>query len=123
MIERPYGSWMRAEPRRRTHTMGNKWLRSGGSILASNARDDRGVNVVTVKDAAEIMHNVNSGIVRETSSQGIMSSLGRNLGMTTGAHNKSKNLVPQIQENKSSDEGNNNEGDFNEIIVSNPKRR
>lgn len=29
-IERPYGAWLRADPRLRTHTMGAKWLRSGG---------------------------------------------------------------------------------------------
>ncbi|KAL8104293.1 hypothetical protein AgCh_028496 [Apium graveolens] len=29
-IEKPYGVWMRAEPRRRNHTMGAKWLRQGG---------------------------------------------------------------------------------------------
>lgn len=31
IIEKPYGSWLRAEPRRRSHTMGSKWLRSGGN--------------------------------------------------------------------------------------------
>ncbi|KAK1366218.1 hypothetical protein POM88_041779 [Heracleum sosnowskyi] len=54
MIEKPYGSWMRAEPRRRSHTMGSKWLRSGGTIPSNNARDDRGAKAGTVKDAAEI---------------------------------------------------------------------
>lgn len=27
-IEKPYGAWLRADPRRRTHTMGSKWLRN-----------------------------------------------------------------------------------------------
>lgn len=26
-IEKPFGTWMCAEPRRRMHTMGSKWLR------------------------------------------------------------------------------------------------
>lgn len=29
-ITKPYGVWMRAEPKRRTHSMGAKWLRQGG---------------------------------------------------------------------------------------------
>lgn len=28
-IEKPYGIWMKAEPRRRNHTIGSKWLRQG----------------------------------------------------------------------------------------------
>lgn len=27
IIEKPYGAWLRAEPRRRSHTIGTKWLR------------------------------------------------------------------------------------------------
>lgn len=36
-IEKPYGSWMRADPKRRSHTMGNKWLRSGGAFPVNKA--------------------------------------------------------------------------------------
>ncbi|KAK1359592.1 hypothetical protein POM88_044066 [Heracleum sosnowskyi] len=36
-IEKPYGAWLRAEPRRKVHTMGAKWLRSGGSFQAKNS--------------------------------------------------------------------------------------
>lgn len=32
-IKKPYGSWMRAEPKRRNHTIGAKWLRQGGTII------------------------------------------------------------------------------------------
>lgn len=35
-IEKPYGSWMRADPRRRSHTIGSKWLRMGGAVQYSN---------------------------------------------------------------------------------------
>lgn len=28
-IDKPFGVWMRAEPRRRSHTLGSKWLRPG----------------------------------------------------------------------------------------------
>lgn len=34
-VEKPCGAWMRAEPRRRNHTMGAKWLRQGGKNLVS----------------------------------------------------------------------------------------
>lgn len=33
-IEKSYGSWMRAEPKRRNHTIGTKWLRQGSSFPA-----------------------------------------------------------------------------------------
>lgn len=29
-LEKPYGIWMKAEPRRRNHVIGSKWLRQGG---------------------------------------------------------------------------------------------
>lgn len=41
-IEKPYGSWMRAEPRRKVHTTGAKWLRPGGVSPASMMREEAG---------------------------------------------------------------------------------
>lgn len=35
MIEKPYGSWMQGEPRRRSHFIGDKWLQPGGVIPTS----------------------------------------------------------------------------------------
>lgn len=32
LIQRPYGPWIRAEPRRRNHIIEAKWLRPGGSL-------------------------------------------------------------------------------------------
>lgn len=32
LIEKPYGAWMKAEPRRRNYTSGAKWLRQGSSF-------------------------------------------------------------------------------------------
>ncbi|KAK1363579.1 hypothetical protein POM88_039140 [Heracleum sosnowskyi] len=44
-IEKPYGPWLRADPRRKTHTMGARWLRSGGSSQARNSGEMRnGIN-------------------------------------------------------------------------------
>lgn len=31
-IEKPYGPWLRADSRRKIHTMGTKWLRNGGNF-------------------------------------------------------------------------------------------
>lgn len=41
-IEKPYGPWMRAEPRRKMHTMGAKWLRPGGTSPVVVAREEDG---------------------------------------------------------------------------------
>lgn len=35
-IEKPYGIWMKAEPRRRNHTIGSKWLRQGNQFPVEN---------------------------------------------------------------------------------------
>lgn len=40
-IEKPYGAWLRADPRRKTHTMGSKWLRSGGNFQATNSGENK----------------------------------------------------------------------------------
>lgn len=54
-IEKPYGVWMRADPKCRNHTMGNKWLRHGGSFpVGSQAykgdqRDKKDAIFTTVK--------------------------------------------------------------------------
>ncbi|KAK1353792.1 hypothetical protein POM88_052157 [Heracleum sosnowskyi] len=41
-IEKPFGAWMRAEPRRKMHTMGAKWLRPGGISPTTMVREDGG---------------------------------------------------------------------------------
>ena len=41
-IVKPYGAWLRADPRRSTHTMGAKWLRSGGGNQARNSGEKGG---------------------------------------------------------------------------------
>lgn len=35
-IEKPYGMWMKAKPRRRNHTIGSKWLRQGNQFPVNN---------------------------------------------------------------------------------------
>lgn len=40
-VEKPFGSWMRADPKQHSHTMGNKWLRMGGAVLVNTAREEK----------------------------------------------------------------------------------
>lgn len=47
-IEKPYGAWMRVGPRRRSHTLGSKWLRPGGIIPANNKVVSSGSGVMEV---------------------------------------------------------------------------
>lgn len=58
-IEKPYGAWMKAEPRRRNHTMGAKWLRQGGknpvSFPGTTTGDSEGGIVAT--KSAETLHD------------------------------------------------------------------
>lgn len=53
-FKKPYGVWMKAEPRRRHQTIGPKWLRQGGRILTSTPMNETKRNnsrVVTGDDA------------------------------------------------------------------------
>lgn len=63
-IEKPYGVWMRAEPRRRNYTEGSKWLKQGKVIPAA----DRETEQVQKRDeshakfpADKAMNTVNYG--------------------------------------------------------------
>ncbi|KAK1393649.1 hypothetical protein POM88_012705 [Heracleum sosnowskyi] len=69
-IERPYGAWLRAEPRRKTHTMGTKWLRNGGGAQARNSDGKGGVDPdkeSTVKVAPGKQLSLKSGIGNHSS--------------------------------------------------------
>lgn len=58
-IEKLYGIWMRAESRRRMHTIGDKWLRPDGIFLATSSGKTggrSGSKVVAVADARDIQN-------------------------------------------------------------------
>lgn len=63
MIEKPYGAWMRAEPRRRSHTIGIKWLKQGGPPPVTNQgtnpvrKGGDGVEQTAGKVSTEIKQN------------------------------------------------------------------
>lgn len=40
-IERPYGTWMKVELRRRSHIIGTKWLRLGSKFPAKTQTEER----------------------------------------------------------------------------------
>lgn len=84
-IEKPYGIWMKAEPRRRNHTMGSKWLRNGGqnpvNIPVSRMDVRREDSEIIVKDNhnPKILGNIRAiaGTV-STQSGGVISGIGCN---------------------------------------------
>lgn len=56
LITKPFGPWMRAEPRRKNHTIGTKWLRSGSGFPAVKSREKEesgNGKVVTENNATE----------------------------------------------------------------------
>lgn len=64
-IVKPYGAWMRAEPRRRHQTIGAKWLRQGGGSPASSPMEEtqrKDVKVVTEDVAVGDYNPGKSGI-------------------------------------------------------------
>lgn len=71
-IENPYGSWMRAEPKRGAYAMGNKWLRSGGAITVNKAgggnsdKSDAAIIATTITS-----DNRNLGLIQRPDYMGI----------------------------------------------------
>lgn len=125
MIDKPYGSWLRADPRRKTHTIGSKWLRQGGSSQASYSGDKGAVN--TDRENA-----VNYALVQQTSKNSGSDQNGNMLfqGENVGANEGTKQLA--IQDNlyqintqiQNEDlEGKSHGPENLEIRIADPKRR
>ncbi|KAK1366716.1 hypothetical protein POM88_042277 [Heracleum sosnowskyi] len=122
-IEKPYGSWMRADPRRCSHTIGSKWLRIGGALPASNT-----VAADNNKSGAEIDAN----LIRKGDKSGttVVSDRGDNVGerrenqgAISNLANRNISLLTNNQENKFQDLFTNTEVENTELIVADPKRR
>ena len=51
-IEKPYGPWMKSEPKHRNYTLGAQWLRKGGNFPVNSpakARDEaQGISVTVI---------------------------------------------------------------------------
>ncbi|KAK1397978.1 hypothetical protein POM88_007841 [Heracleum sosnowskyi] len=68
-IENPYGIWMHAEPRRRNHTIGTKWLRQGNIYPITNSsetKEDRSEKVGTEIVAGSKDDPMKSGIAEDS---------------------------------------------------------
>lgn len=67
-IEKPYGVWMKAEPRRKNHTIGAKWLRQGGRT-PTTFRPEKGMESSStanpMKGASGDNGSGNSGITED----------------------------------------------------------
>lgn len=116
-IVKPYGPFMKAEQRRRNHTIGSKWLRMGGGTrTAAEEEEDK---VVTEIVAIGIRQGDISATEMEIKSGDDKQAGGDNLGVLT----VSPNIIALQHENKDTNVGNNINDDSAEIIVSDLKRR
>lgn len=95
-LEKPYGHWMRAEPRRRNHTMRNKWLKSGGEIPAASTVDGKGSEIVTINDAAQVRVSANSGISKENNPKEMTDMQGVKIGASLHNLNNSNKSGPDF---------------------------
>lgn len=122
-IKKPYRPWMRADPRRRSHTIGSKWLRMGGATQTSSPGTVNGEKSVTENNANEIMRGEKSGIVVPSDKQDQETDMGVNPGAISAAVNRNISLVPNNREQVIQNLLTANVGDNTELLISDPKRR
>lgn len=123
-IEKPYGAWLRADPRRKTHTMGARWLRNGGSFQEGNSggKTEEGVDKETNGKGAELQQNgVKSGIGLLTNQINKDVSSGYITGNLDNVNQEGIHLT-YIQNSNSRLEGNNNGPDSLTIVDSKRRR-
>lgn len=125
-IEKPYGIWMKAEPRRRNSTIGSKWLRQGNQFPGTNtgvnmeARAGNGGETVAVKDRSNPLITACDKIMVGTNSmKGGIGMLGGDKAEITGYPGNSKdklalNNVMTLGPNENLDQG---------LKILDPKRR
>ncbi|KAK1395060.1 hypothetical protein POM88_014116 [Heracleum sosnowskyi] len=121
-IEKPFGAWMRADPRRRMHTMGSKWLRPGGVTPVKSSVEEGGVRSGSVTNARGINHG-NSGMDLGDNLKATTSSVGVNQGEAGKQIVTFESLLPRSQGNKSSTNGKNIIVDPKEMSSNDPKKR
>lgn len=118
LIAKPYGTWMRAEPRSRNHTSGSKWLRMGGVSQGNASKEDGGDKSVNEIGAEEIRKAGKTGTEKESSLNKSQS-----VNEIPDFLKTSFNKLPRDREIISIKEGNTTDGDNNEILVTDSKRR
>lgn len=119
-IEKPCGSWMRADPKRRSYTMGNKCLRPGGAIPANKAWEEEDEKSMAVKVATVTSDHDKSGILETNRSQGIVLTTCTNQGGKVGIQDKAMKAGTTLSKNNTT--GNMDNVDNNEVIFTDPKR-
>ncbi|KAK1381963.1 hypothetical protein POM88_019698 [Heracleum sosnowskyi] len=125
-IEKPYGAFMRAEPRRRSHTIGSKWLRSGVSGPGNFTVVDSGTGrreVVTVNNDNSGLQGDNVGGYVKDKPLGVIQGRGEIKGITINSNLASEATNAEQNGEVSKQAGDNNVSEPNEIIVLETKRR
>lgn len=121
-IEKPYGSWLKADPRRRSYALGSKWLRQGGAIPAAGSPYGNGDKVVTANNVNDINQGEISGEAGTLNKESEPLSLGVKSGVVAVTdmiiQDKSlQDMQSKIQEGKYA------EVDSNGLVIMDPKRR
>ncbi|KAK1387792.1 hypothetical protein POM88_015970 [Heracleum sosnowskyi] len=123
-IEKPYGAWLRADPRRKTHTMGAKWLRNGGRFQVKNSGeggDGFADKDSPEKDAQVQQLSTKSGIGLKDGTVDKGEIADKFCG-NTGKINQIEPNQINIQNSNISLEENANGPDTSDLIVVDPKR-
>ncbi|KAK1396024.1 hypothetical protein POM88_005887 [Heracleum sosnowskyi] len=122
-IEKPYGIWMRADPRRRSHTIDSKWLRMGGATQASDTVIDNSGNSVTEIGANVITVGEKSGITTVGDRTDNVGKKGENQGALSVIDSSNTKLSTINSELKFQKLFTTAEVENVEILVADPKRR
>lgn len=124
IVEKPYGSWMKADSRRKAHMMGSKWLRSGGTSQTASTAEEGGPGKGKVSDESggkDISNYKKSGYVGERSGKLLVTVDGENQGKMLLTDKVTPNQL--IKNHISINHGVENQFDNSEILLLDPKRR
>lgn len=121
-IEKPFGSWMRAEPRRKMHTMGNRWLRPSGVAPMKDTVEET-INMESSETTNVITMYEKSGSLLSNNVQKKGRLGGENLGENLARNVICSKLLPDNQGTVSIQEKTDKEVDQYELVITDPKRR
>lgn len=126
LIAKPYGVWMRAEPRRKSYTMGAKWLRPGGAVPTSSS-EMGGVageeNAGSAKGGMMTQTGVNLGEAGNSGSKIMEVDKGGDHANKSVANNSVISPFYGNTDILSTEAGKENFFENNELLVMDPKRR
>lgn len=118
-IEKPYGAWMRVEHRRKTHTIGSKWLRQGGVTVQSPAAGS-GSKSISGNGGGDVINHVIGG----TGSNRKEHDTRDNIPVVTEGHNfQNKSRTMDIDVSENSEAGFQEINGIEDVVVMDPKRR